>query len=394
MNIKCPQCGGSVIFDPQTGKMKCLFCGSLADTNDFDTAPSSATESDNHSFTENDDCMEMKIYHCSSCGADLMVDGTGVSTFCSYCGSPSIIFDRVSKEVRPSKIIPFKITDEQALRCIKDRFGHGKYIPSKIRALTVDSVRAIYIPFWLYTAYIRKNMVITAHRQEDTLTYFRNASCTYSNVTMDASLRLSNDMSRRLEPYYMNELEDFDTAYLSGYFADKYDVPCDAMENEVHKRCRSFIETDILNTCPHANKIGSGSKEIANYQVSDEQEEYRLENVEYAFLPAYFVNIQYGNTKRLVIVNGQTGKVVGNLPFEKEEFMRKLAKNSIISCTVFSLFSILFFTVRPLMLLFILLLIIDAILLGTGISGYKKYKFGMLQLASKQMTSYANRMGD
>ena len=86
--------------------------------------------------------------------------------------------------------------------------------------------------------------------------------------------------------------------------------------------------------------------------------------------------------------------MVGNLPFEKEEFMRKLAKNSIISCTVFSLFSILFFTVRPLMLLFILLLIIDAILLGTGISGYKKYKFGMLQLASKQMASYVNRMGD
>lgn len=457
MNIKCPKCGGTVVFDPETGKMKCNYCDRLTGKENFSSldgisglqdsekpsfslkqeASAKSSETEEHtfklkdssikispkanmnttptvnndsgdfkspgennktpvknSFLDNTEYMEMNIYHCSSCGANLMVGGTQASTFCSYCGSPSIVFDRVSKEMRPSKIIPFKLTEEQALNRIKEQFRKGSYIPSKIKALNVDSVRAIYIPFWLYTSYIRKNMVITARTNDGTYIYNRNVSCTYENISLDASLKLSNDMSKRLEPYNMNDLEDFDVAYLSGFYADMYDVPYDALENEAHKRCRDFLETEIFKTCPHANRISSNPNSLSNYKVSDEQEDYRLENVEYALLPAYFVNIQYGSSRKLVIVNGQTGKVVGNLPFEKDLFVRKFIKNSIISCTIFSLISVLIFRFPAMMPVFFVLGVLDAVLIGTGISSYKKYKFGLQQLASRQMTSYVNRMED
>lgn len=336
--------------------------------------------------------MDMKIYHCSSCGADLMVGETQASTFCSYCGSPSIVYERVSKEQKPSKIIPFKLSEQQALSCIKDRFGHGSYIPPKIKELTPDKVRAIYIPFWLYNAYIRKSVTITARDNDgDKHIYNRDVSCTYQNICMDGSLRLSNDMAHRLEPYYMNESEDFDVAYLSGFYADKFDVPYDAFEGQVHKRCQQFITSEILRSCPSANRIRTKSGYIANYTKSDDREEYQLQDVTYALFPAYFVNLQYGNSKELIIVNGQTGKVVGNLPFEKDQFVRMFIKNAAISCTIFSLLSILFLTVPALKMLFIFPILITAIFLASGISSYKKYKLGMQQLASQQMTSYVNR---
>lgn len=456
MNIKCPNCGGPVMFDVESGNMKCDYCGKLCSKDEFsrynDAASSTSTNestdtnkptltlklntdnqtsgAEHQSFRLKDspvtapavspidnseplsrktptfspatsctpkaapasEFMDMKIYHCSSCGADLMVGETQASTFCSYCGSPSIVYERVSKEQKPSKIIPFKLSKQQALACIKDRFGHGSYIPPKIKELTPDKVRAIYIPFWLYNAYIRKSVLITARDNDgDRHIYNRDVSCTYQNICMDGSLRLSNDMAHRLEPYYMNELEDFDIAYLSGFYADKFDVPYDAFEGQVHKRCQQFITSEILRSCPSANRISTKSGDIANYTKSDEQEEYQLQDVSYALFPAYFVNLQYGNSKQLIIVNGQTGKAVGNLPFEKDQFVRMFIKNAAIACTIFSLLSILFLTVSPLKMLFIFPVLITAIFLVTGISSYKKYKLGMQQLASQQMTSYVNR---
>lgn len=380
MNIKCPNCGGPLIYDVESGMMKCSYCDGLSSKKEYDS--------------QEKEYMEMNIYHCSSCGADLMVGKTQSSTFCSYCGSPSIVHARVSKEEKPKKIIPFKITENQALSSIKEHFSHGSYIPAKIKELTPEKVRAIYIPYWLYSSYVRKKTTITAQADNDRYIYNRDVSCTYKDVPMDASLKLSNDLSRRLEPYHMKDLEDFDVAYLSGYYADKYDVPQDALKGQVQKRCRRFMNLEILNSCPHANMIPTKSGNIANFSESGTEEEYELQDVTYALLPAYFVNIQYDNRKELIIVNGQTGKVVGNLPVEKGRFIGMFIKNAAIACTIYSLLSILFLSFPPLLMLFIFPVIITAIFVVSGIKGYNKYKLGMQQLASKHMTSYANRRED
>lgn len=380
MNIKCPNCGGPLVYNVESGMMKCSYCDGLSSKEEYDS--------------HEKEYMEMNIYHCSSCGADLMVGKTQSSTFCSYCGSPSIVHARVSKEEKPKKIIPFKITEKQALSCIKERFRQGSYIPVKIKELTPEKVRAIYIPYWLYSAYVRKKTTITAQADNDRYIYNRDVSCTYQNLPMDASLKLSNDLSRRLEPYHMKELEDFDVAYLSGYYADKYDVPHDALKEQARKRCRQFMNLEILNSCPHANMIPTKSGNIANYSESNTEEEYELQDVTYALLPAYFVNIQYDKGKELIIVNGQTGKVVGNLPVEKGRFIGMFIKNAAIACTIYSLLSILFLSFPPLLMLFIFPVIITAIFVVSGIKGYNKYKLGMQQLASKHMSAYANRRED
>jgi hypothetical protein len=36
--------------------------------------------------------------------------------------------------------------------------------------------------------------------------------------------------------------------------------------------------------------------------------------VKYVLLPAYIINCQYGGKKYQYVVNGQTGKIVGDLP--------------------------------------------------------------------------------
>lgn len=508
MNIKCPKCGGVVVFDPQSGKMKCKSCEGETSRNDFSTlegrrdeemgmfeeeevfgsmptyspkpkaetgggmptysprkkaeatieaavggglptykvnkAPEPKAESvietaeaesvadsgglptysaktedkvesdaqttsffadvplfadeSNPIYAADEEYMEMNLYHCSSCGADLMVGGTQASTFCSFCGAPSIVFERVSQEVRPKKIIPFKLTEEQALKCIRDRFEDGGYIPKSIRELSVDKVRAIYIPYWLYSSYIRRKMTIHVTTDDDgSFDYYRDASCKYERVTMDASLKLNNEMSRRLEPFYMNELEDFDVAYLSGFYADTYDVPKDAVASEVQERCAQFLDKHILQTCHHVNYNEQMEKlyGFKNYKKQDVEEEYRVEGVEYALLPAYFVNLKYETGRQLVIVNGQTGKVIGNLPAEKGQIRRRFIKNALISCALNMFVSTLAFCGGgKLLMLLLILLMADGFGVAGGLITYNRYKRGLQRLSSANMSSYVNKRGD
>lgn len=140
MSLKCPKCGGQVVYDPQTAKVVCEFCGWETEEGDFsalegrqeydreNAEPVVLSEKETQLESEPVQCpddfdefMEAKIYHCRTCGAELMLTGTETSTFCSFCGSSTIVFERVSREVRPKWIIPFKLTQEEALGSIKSR---------------------------------------------------------------------------------------------------------------------------------------------------------------------------------------------------------------------------------------------------------------------------------
>lgn len=456
MNLKCPNCGGPVVYDVISDGMKCDHCNQIYSRDMFshyvdtestkatikptislkqDTVaseqPSNATHvslklkgvsdtiTDNapafdpkvgtettwlsdksrsvnakkgSKFQPIKEYMEMKIYHCPSCGADLMAGQTQAATFCSYCGSPSIIYDRVSKEAKPSKIIPFKLSESQALSCIRDRFGHGKYIPPQIRKLTVEKIHAIYVPYWLYTAHIRKKILMHSPAEYGHYEHYRDVSCTYHNIPVDGALRLSNDFSKRLEPFYMNELEDFDISYLSGFYADTYDVSYDTFERSIQDRCHNYIMSEICASCPcSSNKISTKNGEVVNYLPDDDTENYELQEVTYALLPVYFINIQYKHMKELILVNGQTGKVVGNIPFETEQLVIRTIKNSLISCTIFSLLCILFLSIHRMQIVLILPILVAIVALINGSKEYNRYKSGMIQLASQHMISYVNR---
>ncbi len=66
-----------------------------------------------------EEIMECTIYSCTACGAELMVNEVETSTFCSYCGQPTIVFDRVTSTKKPQYILPFMVTKEEAVNLIR-----------------------------------------------------------------------------------------------------------------------------------------------------------------------------------------------------------------------------------------------------------------------------------
>lgn len=372
MNIKCPNCGGSMMFDPESGQMRCSQCsgklnaglgnaelhmnesdkeaaakgpklekvGNFVDMTKINPAYGAAErinyanrreregesvddyfkvntgsadfEGINNDINDLTEYMEMSVYRCTSCGAQLMVNANEASTFCSFCGQPTVVFDRVSNEKKPNYVLPFKVTSTGAINLIKEKFKKGIFVPKEIREPDIDKVRGIYIPFWLYTVNIQMKANFEGKRgsgkQRHTVQFYRAGHGDYDKLTLDASRKLNDELSQRLEPYNLKELKPFDPTYMTGFYADRYDVEPEEVRFIAEKRSKEFIEKDLAATC-----------EADNVKMINEIDQFTVIRVEYALLPAWFMTIRYNGQLHTVLVNGQTGKIVGNIPVNKKK---------------------------------------------------------------------------
>lgn len=100
---KCPGCGTAMEFDSTTQKLGCPSCGMQIDVREYEQQYS-------QNSTEGEYDKEMKMYRCNTCGAELVADEYTSATFCSFCGNPTLMEDRLKGGFKPSSIIPLRLT--------------------------------------------------------------------------------------------------------------------------------------------------------------------------------------------------------------------------------------------------------------------------------------------
>lgn len=296
MITKCPECGGAIEYNPQSGKMECRFCGN-----------SYEPEYDDIIF-ENRESMECNVYECTSCGARLLVNGVESSTFCAYCGQPTVVFSRVSKELKPDYIIPFSVTREQAFQIVRGKFNKGAMVPKEIKNFRMEKMRGIYIPYFIYDIHYRDTQGLKrpGGKNSPAKYFIRRAECDFHGLLHDASKQLNDASTMRLEPYDLKALRPFEPQYLSGFYADKYDLNQKEIEANGVKRAKQFFDSEI------EKRLNEG-----NVHIMHNNPAYQINRIRYALLPAWFITFRYKNEPYTILVNGQTGKMVGTVPVDK-----------------------------------------------------------------------------
>ncbi len=327
MKVNCPNCMASLVYDVTSGKMECKFCGCFFDLKDVaDQEAKEAAKEAAHAEAPVE-TMECNIYACTSCGAELSVNGVEASTFCAYCGQPTIVFSRVSQELKPKWIIPFKVSREEAVEKIKARFRKGLFIPKEVKNFQVEKVTGIYIPYWLMDTYYYDLQVIKGKvrsgKRSYTKYFRREADCEFTNLTLDASSNLNDESSQRLEPFDTRELKPFEVAYMSGYYADRFDRSSKDLGKVARQRCRDLFDAQILATVRASN---------CKIEIRDPKFEVKKET--YALLPAWFMTFRYQDKPYTMLVNGQTGKLVGAVPFHKKKAITTLISTFLVSACV------------------------------------------------------------
>lgn len=335
LDIQCPACHAAIHFDPKLGKMKCEYCD-----NEFDVTDLKNVES--VSYDEDKREVNYVNYKCSDCGAQIIADELTSATFCLYCGNTAILKNKLSGKYAPDKIIPFKVDKKDAIEAFKS-LGKGKlFVPNGfLSEKNIEKITGLYVPFWLYEYDVSgtveaegtKSSTTRAGNVEHTRTDFydltRTGKMVFKRVPVDGSSRFSNDLMNSIEPYHYHFLTQYHHAYLSGYFAEVYDVSSEECEKEAHDRVINSTKEVMLND------MGSYDTKI----IKSSNINAKNKNVEYVLLPVWMVNVKYKDKFYLFAMNGQTGEFIGDVPVDKKKVVIRTIITFIVLFAIIMLFA-------------------------------------------------------
>jgi len=280
----------------------------------------------------------------------MLFNGRAITKTCSYCGMPTVVYDRVSQESRPDGVIPFRINQEQALGYINieyaRQYGEGN-VPEAVKNLKPDEVRGIYVPYWLYSGHVRNFRHFSKDEKHNDHTYtydwYMEVEEDFYNVPCDASKGLEDEMATYLEPFDKMDIEEFSPDYLSGFFAHKFDITEEEGLRALGERVDGFLERDFaaqLNpSLPYKNideelNFGTGFPGLFATYPDETQFVLRTTDRIYCLFPIYIAAFNTDMGIFRVLVNGSTGKVVGNVPREFGDRKRS-GKGAALSVALF-----------------------------------------------------------
>lgn len=338
LQYKCPCCGGYIAYNSASGKLKCPYCDTEFDpealksydedlSSDGDDRLDWDGAEDGGRFDETE--TEGGVYQCPSCGGELIADETTAAAMCPFCGNPTVFKSRLSGELKPDYVIPFKLDKEQAKTALKKHLEGRPLLPKVFKSENhIDEIKGIYVPFWLFDAdaeaRVRYRATQTRFWSDSRFNYSetrffsvsRGGRLCFDRIPADGSKKMPDELMESLEPFDFSQAVDFQTAYLSGYLADKYDVPAEDCVGRVNERIKGSAQELLRDTVsPVFETVTPESSSISLTKSSKK----------YALYPVWLLNTTWKGNKYTFAMNGQTGKFVGDLPVDGGLFAKYFA---------------------------------------------------------------------
>ncbi len=326
---KCPCCGGAIAFDSTLQKMKCPYCdtefemealkgydnelqGDQADKMEWETAAGGDWQ---EGETEG-----LRSYVCKSCGGEIVGDENTAATSCPFCGNPVVMMGQFSGALKPDLVIPFKLDKKAAKAGLQKHLTGKRLLPKIFKDQNhIDEIKGIYVPFWLFDtdvdAQVRYRATKVRAWSDSDYNYtetshfmiHRGGSVGFEHVPVDGSSKMADDLMESIEPYDFSEALEFQTAYLAGYLADKYDVTAEESIDRANERVKRSTEEAFAGTV----------KGYATVRAENSSVKFHGGKARYALYPVWLLNTTWNGNQYTFAMNGQTGKFVGDLPVDK-----------------------------------------------------------------------------
>lgn len=326
---KCPCCGGAIAFDSTIQKMKCPYCDTEFEMDvlkGYD-AELQDEEADNMDWEttaggewEEEETDGLRTYVCKSCGGEIVGDANTAATSCPFCDNPIVMMGQFSGTLKPDLVIPFKLDKKAAKEGLVKHLTGKRLLPKIFKDQNhIDEIKGVYVPFWLFDTDVDAKVRYKATKVRTwsdsnynytKTSYFmvhRGGSIGFEDVPVDGSTKMADDLMESIEPFNCAEAVDFQTAYLAGYLADKYDVTAEESIDRANERVKKSTEQAFAETV-----IGYETVTAENTSV-----QFHGGKVRYALYPVWLLNTTWNGNRYTFAMNGQTGKFVGDLPVDK-----------------------------------------------------------------------------
>ena len=363
---KCPNCGGSMKFNPSSQDFECEYCMShfteeelkaqaeilkekerqapVDDAVDGETGDSGAGAADGNAGASGAGVADGKspsqkaetegaqkgktavqmLYTCPSCGAEIVTDETTAATRCFYCQNPVVLQGRLEGNYEPQKILPFAIDQAKAKSMFTDWIKKKRYVPSDFYSPDhIKNMTGVYFPYWLYSCKIdgkleaqgRKVRTWQTGNMEYTETQMyqvnREGQMNVDNLTRNALKKADKQLVEGVMPFKPEQIKPFSMEYLTGFMAEKRDMERETFEPEVTAEVKNFAKSSLLNSVSGYNSVSP----------TMQQDEIRDAKWEYALLPVWTLTYKGKKDGKIYYYacNGQTGKISGKLPVDSKK---------------------------------------------------------------------------
>lgn len=347
---KCPCCDGAIEFNTQAQKMKCPYCGTEFEMETLLSYDEELKEEQNDNMDwdtqagsewQEKEASQLRVYACKSCGGEIVTDETTAATSCPFCGNPVVMMGQLSGSLKPDYVIPFKYDKKAAIAALKKHYEGKRLLPKAFTNQNhIEEVKGVYVPVWLFDADVDAKMRYKATRTRvwsdsryhySETTYYsitRGGNIGFERIPVDGSTKMDDTLMESIEPFDFSEAVDFQTAYLAGYLADKYDVDSSQSIARANERVKKSTEDAFASTVIGYSMVIPVSSGI------------QLKNgvAKYALYPVWLLNTTWNGEKYYFAMNGQTGKFAGDLPLDKSAYVMWLL-------SIFGIVSVLAFLV-------------------------------------------------
>ncbi len=330
LEYECPCCGGKIEFNSRIQKPQCPYCDTVFELDalkGYDEALKKDTSDEmqwdampDRAWSEDDG---VAVYTCRSCAGEIVCGDTTAATACPYCGNPVVMTGKLAGDLKPDWVIPFKLDKNAAKEGLRRHLQGKRLLPKVFQDENhIDEIKGVYVPFWLFDTEADATIRYRATRVRSwsdsryhytETSYFaltREGSLSFVNVPVDGSSKMENDLMESIEPYDFSEAVDFQTAYLSGYLADRYDVSAEASIERANQRIKQSTEAAFAETA------GGYSSVVPEHSAV----KFHAGKAKYALLPVWLLSTSWNGQNYLFAMNGQTGNFVGNLPVDKKAY--------------------------------------------------------------------------
>ncbi len=327
----CPACGAQANWNPGRQQLECLYCGTVSP---YELNPESGQIEEidlARTLRELPDEMRgwqaaKRTVKCRSCQAVSVFDPERVGQNCEFCGSPELVdYEEIKSPLRPQSVLPFQVEAPQVRESIRRWYARRWFAPNKLKSKAlVDTVHGVYLPYWTFDARVRCAWQAQAGYYYFTTETFRNSGGRtqtrqvrhtrwepasgrlehfFDDEPVSGSRGVDVALLKSVEPFPTRDLVPYDTAYLSGFVVEHYQV----VLLEAAQQARESMMDQLRSMC--ASQIPGDTHR--NLQIFPE---FSGETFKHILVPVWLLTYDYGRRKFQVVVNGSTGQIAGRYP--------------------------------------------------------------------------------
>ena len=284
--IHCPACGAPAYYDIKSRVYKCRYCGGSVGIDEAVKARTGFRAIQKKKINAALKNYELQKAVCEGCGAEVIFDKGDAVANCAFCGRALVREEYLHADDIPELVIPFSITKEEARGFLTNWCSQNSRKKEAQEILkNIQELNGFYLPYEL----VRGPVDCEAHRIDGGKTY--RCGGFVDEVFVNCSKNLDNLLLDAMEPYNLDELTEFDFAYVAGHQVKAGDIT----ESELARRVHTEIEENYTPVI---------QKTLETKAVSVSVRSPGLVRMP-VLLPVYYIS--FGNI--MAAVNGQTGKV-------------------------------------------------------------------------------------